>query len=358
MSEHSTIVTLGILAHDEATTITALLDSLFKQSIFDETVRSKNAYQYHVIIVPNGCSDNTAQIAQDALQRHFVTSSAKFSYQVDALEQGGKSNAWNYLIHQCSPQNTDFYVLIDADIAFNQDNTILNSLQALQNNAEAQVAVDRRIKRFSASQQHSILAKVSSQSSAAFDWATPQISGQFYVARGAALRAVTMPIGLSVEDGFLGAMIITDNFRNVVNWKKIILAPDASHYYDAETSLQSIISHEVRVTIGTVHNCFLGWDYLSYFTAPQGAGAGALIAELNQQTPHWYAGFINNTIRSRGWWVLPRNMTFRRFANLKNLSFLKKIAKFPLACIAFVFDLIVFFKANQKLRSGKSVGYW
>jgi glycosyltransferase involved in cell wall biosynthesis len=355
---HKMQITLGILAYNEAGNIEKTLRSLFLQSCFVEKNTIESNFDWHVLIVPNGCSDNTAAISESILKDIQAKSSVKFTYSVQSIQKPGKSNAWNHLIHDFAKEDTDIFVLMDADIEFSNLDTILNCLKTFESNASAQVVVDTPIKQFDSNKNWSLIKQISSKSSDVYNEGAVGICGQFYCARSAALKDIYMPNGLSVEDGFLLAMVLTDSFRREADLSRVVCAKNASHYYEGLTKISDIVKHEVRIVIGTALNCFLCWDSLMFLTDKNGGGAGKLISELNQKTPNWYQNFMQNAIANKGLWALPRGMLFRRFSHLSGLPILKKILRLPIACVAFCFDLIVFMIANKKLKNGSSIGYW
>jgi glycosyltransferase involved in cell wall biosynthesis len=351
-------ITVGILAYNEARNIEKTIRSLFTQSCFTEKNTVELNFDWTLLIVPNGCSDNTAAISENILKDIHAQSKVKFNYSVQSIEKPGKSNAWNHLIHDFANENTDIFVLMDADIEFSSLDTILNCLKTFDSNASALVVVDTPIKQFDNKNSWSLIKQVSSKSSEVYNEGPAAICGQFYCARRQALKDIYMPNGLSVEDGFLLAMVVTDSFRKEPDTSKVVCAKNASHYYEGLTKISDIVKHEVRIVIGTALNCFLCWDSLLFLTDKNGSGAGKLIHELNQTSPNWYQNFMINSIASKGFWALPGGMLFRRFSHLSGQPVFKKILRMPIACIAFCFDLIVFVIANKKLKNGSSIGYW
>jgi hypothetical protein len=177
-------------------------------------------------------------------------------------------------------------------------------------------------------------------------------------ARAHALRQIWMPKGLPVEDGFLYAMILTDCFRSEIDQSKIMRAANATHYYETLTSLKAIFQHELRIVIGTAVNCYFTWDFLKFATDPNGPGAGVTIKHLAGNDPLWYSKLINNAIQNHGFWVLPKGMLFRRFANLGSYNGPALIKRAIIAIIGFTLDVPVFFVANSRLKGGKAIGYW
>lgn len=353
------LITIGVLAYNEAEKIQATLESLFSQSVFTEPSDPSRPVRWHVVVVPNGCTDATAQVAADALQAATARlANVNVSFLVESLDRPGKSNAWNELIHRIAPKDTDVFVMMDADIEYGQKDTIANCIDRLLNDPSARVVVDQPLKHLSRKQNLSLMERLSLQASNANDTDPPGVSGQFYCARAEVLRQIWMPLDLSVEDGFLAAMVISDFFRGAPNPNLIVRAPNATHYFEGLSNIRALINHEVRLVIGTLLNCYLCWDTLLFTTPANGKGAGQTIRDLNAGKPNWYLKMMANQIAARGRWVIPRDMVFRRFINWWRLPWSRRITRTPLSIAAFAFDLIVFYIANRKMVSGRAVGYW
>jgi glycosyltransferase involved in cell wall biosynthesis len=353
------LISIGILAWNEEDVIETTLISLFRQSAFQGAVGDLPDAEWEIIIVPNGCSDNTAVIAQRVLEclvgQH---DGQKITFAIHELEEAGKSNAWNHYIHEFSNKHADLIVMIDADIEFGERETISNTINALCQNPQAFVAVDLPLKDVVKKPKKTLIEWVSATASRVSTVGPPGISGQFFCARTDMLRQIWMPKGLSVEDGFLRAMIVTDCFRTAINEERIIRAENATHYYETVTSLRGIFNHELRIVIGTAVNCYFTWDFMIFATDPAGPGAGVLIRNWMGKDSSWYPRFIENTIRNHGAWVLPRGMLFRRFARFKHYRGLGLVKGSLFAMLGFLLDLPVFIAANRRLKKGGAVGYW
>jgi glycosyltransferase involved in cell wall biosynthesis len=352
------LITVGILAYNEEHRIGSTIRSLLHQSCFLEESKFMHEFRWEFVVVPNGCSDKTAENAAIAFASSDQFVKPNFKFSVRSLDKPGKSNAWNTLIHQFADQETDFFVLLDADIEFREPDTVFNCLKVFEKTAAVQVVTDHPIKRFSDRSKFSVIQRISTSASQAGTASSAAICGQFYCARGAALRRIYLPIGLSVEDGFVLAMVVTDCFRERPNMEKVLMADNASHYYEGLVNLKNLIQHEVRIVVGTTLNCYLCWDTLFHLVSSRGQDAGELIRQLNEDRPDWYSEFIQNSVLNRGAWTLPRGMLFRRFRYWSTSDLDRSIKKMSIAALAFVFDLVVFFLANRKLKNRNVVGYW
>ena len=353
------LISIGILAWNEEDVIATTLSSLFRQSAFQAEKNDLPDTEWEIIVVPNGCSDNTSAIAQRVLTDLVAQQrDQKITFSIYELQEAGKSNAWNYYIHEFSNKHADLIMMIDADIEFGETETISNTVKALCQNPQAIVAVDQPLKDVVKKSNKTLTEWISVTASRVSNVGPPGIAGSFFCARTDALRQIWMPKGLAVEDGFLRTMIVTDCFRTAINEARIIRAKNASHYYETVTSLKGIFRHELRIVLGTAINCYFTWDFMMFATDPVGPGAGVLIKHWMEKDPSWYPRFIDNAIKNHGFWVLPRGMLFRRFSRFKSYHGLGLIKWSLFAMLGFLLDLPVFVAANRQLKKGAAIGYW
>ena len=353
------IVSIGMLAYNEAGGIAKTIASLLAQSVFHAGASKADVDAWEIVVVPNGCTDETARVSDECLRQELAAlGSVPVSHSVQVLTQGGKSNAWNHYIHELSRADADVIVMIDTDIEFGHPDTILNCLTELRDNEHARVVVDLPLKDFVRKAKLSWMERISAHNSSIKLGGEVAIAGSFYCAAASTLRQVWMPVGLSGEDGFLRSMIVTDLFRSEPDIRRVARAANASHYYEGLSDLRSILHHELRMVIGTCLNCYFTWDFLKYATAPNGPGAGVLIRDQLAADSTWYRRLIENQIRNRGAFVIPRDMVFRRFATLRGIGWQRALRRLPLALIGTLLDIPTYWRANRMLRSGHALGFW
>lgn len=354
------IVSIGMLAYNEADVISLTIDSLLAQSAFrPEASAALGVTHWEMVVVPNGCRDDTGAVADAAFRRALAAlPNRNISHRVVELKEPGKSNAWNEFIHRIARADTDVFVMIDTDIEFGHVDTILNCLRELNTNPRAKVVVDTPLKDFLKKDKLSLIERISARGSDMRFEGQIGIAGSFYCARAETLRQVWMPRGLSGEDGFLKGMIVTDCFRIDPDPSRLARAADATHYYEGLTGLKQIFHHELRMVIGTCLNCYFMWDFLKFATDPSGPGAGELIRNRVAHDPEWYRKTIMNQVRNRGFWVMPHGLTLRRFSALKGLGFGRLLRRLPMALAGFLLDIPVFIVANRRLKSGRAIGFW
>ena len=344
-------VSIGILAYNEAELIGSTLTSLFQQTLFTDGALP---IQLQVIVVPNGCTDHTADVARTELSRLTQSVSNLAHHQICPLEQPGKANAWNYYVHQFSWQDADYNILMDADIQFIEKTTLSSMLQSLQAHPEAWVSVDRPVKSIALKEKKTWLeqlsltiSKLSGNKDAAW------ICGQLYCSRGAQLRTIHLPAALSSEDSFIYTMVTTDLLSTEMKTERVVRAEAASHSFDAYLDLPSLFRHERWLVVADAANRLV----YQHLRSQQGKlNAGSLIAQKNAQDPFWVNQLIQDQA-ARTPWIVPRELLFRRFVNLHYKPLLTAIALFPLAIVAACLDALIFLQANQELHRSKTLTY-
>jgi glycosyltransferase involved in cell wall biosynthesis len=360
------LISIGVLAYNEANSIAPALRSLFQQSIFQ-----MQEFSVEVVVVPNGCTDSTASIAQDTLKEltHDVGHPRPLRYRrrsapqhrVCNLKQAGKSNAWNRYVHEFSDGTAELLILMDADIQFLNPRTLEELVTALQSNLETWISVGIPIKDVALKRHKNLIDRLSvavsksAQESLYLD--NPVICGQLYCGRATALREIWMPMGLPVEDGFLRAIACTENFTQPEgSRRRIQLVPSATHVFAAYTNLAALFHHEKRIVMGSVINALL-FDYLWKNCRP-GQPAGHLIRQRNQRDPNWLHYLLQDKLAEKGWWVIPSAFSLRRLQGLRSYSLAKKILRLSLVLVASFADWFVCIQANLALKRGEGIGYW
>ena len=354
-----TKISIGILAYNESASIGTMLNSLLKQSLL--TIQN-DEIDIEIVVVTNGCTDDTANVAkatlENLLKKPFPVS---INWQVCEVKQPGKSNAWNLYVHQFSEPKADYMFLMDADIQFLSLETLDSMFSDLENKPEVWVTVDKPIKDVSLNKEKTLMEKLSVLVSGLSGVNTVEgkpawICGQLYCSRGTIIRKIWLPTTLSVEDGFIYSMIVTDCLKSTQVPNRVILSPSASHIFEAYTDLNRLLRHEKWLIINNTIDEFVYSDLLKYCNDHQ--DAGTLIKQRNEEDPLWLNQLIQTSMTEKGWWLIPRFILTRRFQSLFHKPLPKAILLFPLAITAFCVDLIISVQANFDIHQGKATGYW
>jgi glycosyltransferase involved in cell wall biosynthesis len=323
-------VSIGILAHQEEASIGAMIATLGAQSLIA-------AVEAEIIVVANGCADRTAETARRAL-------AGWRGGRVIELARAGKANAWNVFVHEASARDADYLILIDADVEFAETDALARLVRHLEDHPEILVAPDQPTKRFAAGGALQPLIRALQKSGSDDDHA---LSGQCYAARAAALRAVVMPTGLVVEDGFLRAMILTGNFSGPEDLARIRRAPGVRHFYRPYETLGAIWRYERRQAAGTAVNRFLYDEFRAWRAA--GKEVAAEIDRRNRADPGWLDALVAARARAGGALLVPRNYVLRRWRRRRNWTARRLFAS-PLIAAAIAYDLLVALAATRQLR--------
>ncbi|NJM98914.1 MAG: glycosyltransferase family 2 protein [Phormidesmis sp. RL_2_1] len=200
-----THISIGVLAHNEANVIRSTLAALLMQSIFTDPHMS-----CEIVVIPNGCTDDTATIAEDILN-HACDRSSKTKntliWKVCNLQEAGLANAWNMFIHELSSPTADYLFVMAADIQLIERETFSSMVSILENRPEAWVSVDKAIKDVVFKDHKTLVEKLSvwaSQLSGerASEGEPAWISGQLSCTRAAVIRKLWLPLTLPTDDSF------------------------------------------------------------------------------------------------------------------------------------------------------------
>jgi glycosyltransferase involved in cell wall biosynthesis len=128
-------ISIGVLAYNESALISRTLGSLLQQSLFAD---DESRFELEIVVVPNGCTDNTASVAHATLQTLIEPfNNPHVGWKVCELVQAGKSNAWNTYVHQLCSVKAKYLFLMDADIEFLEQDTLLSMIALLERAPDA-----------------------------------------------------------------------------------------------------------------------------------------------------------------------------------------------------------------------------
>jgi len=345
------ILSIGILAHNEAKTIARTIASLAGQSILvPATAAALGLAEIEVVVVPNGCSDATDTVAAEALAgfpAHIATS-------VRVLTEPGKSNAWNMYVHSIARADATLLTLMDADIEFADADVLERLVRRLNEAPASKVATDRAVKDFRHKTRLTPLDRLSRRVSA--QQAGPGgLCGQLYCGRADALRRIWLPHGLPVEDGFLAAMLVTDGFTRQYDEDAIAYVADASHFYEPVAGVGDFVRHEARIIVGSVINA---WLFTLLWEAGKQGHAGAFVQRRNLDDPRWVEAICAEAKADHGRWLVPSTFMTWRFAPLRNQSLGGMARRAPVALAATLAALPAVLRANTILRRTGASRHW
>lgn len=337
------VLSIGILAHNEAAIIDRTIVSLAGQSILDPVrAAALGLDAIEILVVPNGCSDDTAGVATAALAAfpsHIATA-------VRTLDEAGKSNAWNRFVHDLSRSDATLLTLMDADIEFGSADVIERLVQRLQDDRIAAAATDQPVKDYRRKPRLTPLDRLSQRASA--QKTGPRgLCGQLYCGRAEALRRIWLPAGLPVEDGFLAAMLLTDGFTREPDESAIAPVTDVFHFYEPLAGVSAFVHHEARIIVGSVINA---WLFTVLWEAGRTGHAGEFVRQRNAQDPQWVEAVCQQARTEGGRWLIPRSFVLGRLASLHRQPLGHITRRAPVALAATLATLPAVLRANAILR--------
>ena len=339
-------ISIGIFAHNEEKHIGRTLSLLAQQDLF--RLASQRGDILEVVTVANGCKDATAASA-DAANALLRIAHPGVESRTEVIAEPGKSNAWNMYVHRFSDPMADFLIFMDADITIVGEQTLCLLLNALLEDQKAHVSMDMILKDLAIKHKRSLVERVSLSATRLNQTGPPKLAGSLYCGRAQVIRRIWMPKGLLVEDGFLKAMIATDQFTQAEDLSRLVQVPAAAHTFEAVTKIRSIFKHEVRLLIGTWMNVIL-FGHLREMVAETERPAGCLIRDWNTYRPGWFHSLLNTG---------NRNPEFRRFSRtvialplrqaLRENS-LDRLKKLPIACLRSTFTCFAIISARNRIK--------
>jgi Glycosyl transferase family 2 len=342
-------LSIGILAYNEESRIGKTLQTLFTQDVFQK-------FATEVVIVPNGCTDETAAVARRSLRDHHSVWSARGSARVEELVVGGKVNAWNQFVHKFSSTQASVLVLMDADIRLLSTNTISSMVSTLKSSSEAVVCVDRPVKDIETNTNRTFFQSLLVAATPDIDPDNVRLCGQLYCALAAEIRRIKLPVGIPHEDGLLRALLLTQGFTSPENRRRIVLDSSVAHTFESVATLQELFKHEKWIVAGSVVIMLL-FERFSAETTPD-RSAMTLMKDWEEQNPEWLPRYIESQVRERGWRLLPRSWWVRRWSHLRKLPLARRLRRFPVAAMAAAMDMLIFIAAIRAVRRGRAFRYW
>jgi glycosyltransferase involved in cell wall biosynthesis len=378
-------VSIGILAWNEEESIETTLNSILNQLIFKELC--KRGLRSEIILVANGCSDRTAEVARGffvrasrtySIQPHVESatfgvhqSSGVFNFadlqgpkdsvtwRVIEVPERGKNNAWNMFVHSFSARDAACLFLVDADIVIRGDETLWNMYCTLENCPEASVAVDQPVKDIALKTQKSLGERISLATSSMTGTASAQLSGQLYAIRTSVARNILLPRDLvACEDGFIKSLVCTDFLTSSSRAERIGQAAGAAHVFQSYRRPSDLVRNQKRQMIGQTLVHLLVDKHLKDFTQEQKLSLASTLHLKETSDREWLKRLTARHLAEvKYFWRLFPNLLRFRFERWRALSPARRLSHLPATMVGFVVTLLASYLAFRFLKQG-SLSYW
>ncbi|HMJ65454.1 MAG TPA: glycosyltransferase family 2 protein [Candidatus Binatia bacterium] len=352
-------LSIGIIVRNEQDAIGAMLESLFRQTLFEEL--TKRGWLCEIICVANGCTDNTVEIAQKMFQEQSASHpfAEAFQCQVVPLARPGKLHAWNQFVHRLSAREAECLILSDGDIVVHNPATLWNMYATLQTNKSASVATDEPLKDISFRRSKTWRERISLATSRMTQSLPAQLSGQLYCIRTPVARNIYLPRDLmACEDGFIKTLVCTFFLTRPGVPSRVMRAADASHVFQAYMGLLEILRNQKRQMIGQTIVHVLVDEYLPTLRLEERLNLAETLHDKDRFDPDWLRRLIRAHMqRTRHFWHLfPDALSFR-FMRLDGIKGFHKLAHLPAGILGLGISVFSCWLAYHFLKDGFET-YW
>ena len=337
-------ISFCIIAKDEEEALPNLLRDLRKQTVFLQP------NDYEIVIICNGCTDNSANVGRAELSEQF--SGTSVAYRLCDRSEAGKARSWNFAVHEILDADSDYFVFLDADIHIIDSEVIEQMFSNLIADPGSLIISGWPTKDIALKQRKTIIdwfsLKISSQTPARH-----AVNGSLYIGRASALRQIWLPVPTPGEDGFLTAMIHTNGFSEAARLELVQRAHRPTHYFESH-SIGGFFRHERRMNIGTTIN---GWICEKMWAGNYTSHAGSVIRDWNLREPHWVNTLVSDKVAGQFWALPPRLMTWRLY-NLRGIGIVGAIKRAPFSITATLLNIWPSIQANRALKNTNAADVW
>lgn len=351
-------LSIGIFAWNEEEGIPTTLESLLAQDIYGHL--RQRGLCCEVVCVANGCTDRTAGVAEEFLNRARMEHAWKdvLRCRVVDLKARGKVNAWNQFVHRLSAPGARLLCLMDADILIHRRATIRNLIATLEFDPQANVAVDVPRKHIAFKKRTSLVDALSLAASRMTLRTEAQLCAQLYCIRAEVARRIYLPEDLAAcEDGFIKALVCTDFLAHAPSPARLRVAPDAEHTFEAYTTPAAILKNQKRQILGQTIVHILIDQYLPNLKPSELQELAQHLRAKDAADPGWLKRLIRQHLRTHRFWRLHPGLLGRRFRDLRRLEPAKRLRCLPAALAGSAAALAAGFLAYRSLKGG-CTNYW
>jgi hypothetical protein len=316
-------VDLGLFAHDAGPGIAATLAAIAAQDAM-----TGGLVDMRVHVLAHDCTDDTAAQAQWA---------APPGFRVHDLPGTGRSQTWNWFVHDLSRREADILVFCDAAIGLPQTDGLTRLIADLASRPDVQLMLSRPV--VDAGQgrlAQRLAAATPPDADATFD-------GQLYAMPAGAARRNILPIGLPAADAFLRDMVLTDRFTDDGDPARIGGVEGLYHIAPVHRGLGGLIRYRTRLVVGAAINAAVA-RHLDI------EGVVRLAREISRGAADetWLPGVLRLRLPRLPYAYVPFRFLFTRRAWRQP----------GLALLGLGVDVIVYLNAQIRMARGAGVGYW
>lgn len=341
-------IDIGIFAHNEQNNINNIILDISTQDIF-----SDNDIEIVCHILANGCTDNTSTIAEKEIVEKYIHK----NFVVHNLPLGGKSRTWNHFVHNLVRSDSDLVVFADADIRIPESENITKMIAALGDGQIRSVCSSKPVKdiNFRQTGKRGVFNRMVGLSANGLDDWSKSVCGSLYVLDAHVARHIYLPIGLPVEDGFIGAIISTDFFdKSNKKIKSINNVDGIFHVYESEKTIFGLIRHQTRIVIGSAINSLI---FSELWAIGNRQNVQHFLKE-NSSNENWVNQLISRKLPNVKFGYIPWHFLFKRPVRWYSSPHRLMPKRIAIMVMGLCFDALVYVRAQIAMARGAGGGYW
>ncbi len=338
-------IDVGIFAHNEAAVIGMLIADLGQQTAFIDP-----DIDMRVLVLANGCSDDTVVVARAAVDALPAAIAACFH--VRDIEEGGKSRTAHRFIHEEARATADILTFMDGDIGLPEKGTLAGMIAQMRSRPNLHAFTSRPVK--DVVHNNLSVGVIGRLIAAGGDGLTDfrkSICGQLFMLRAATARQIGLPAGLPVEDGFIRAMVLTDLLTAPQDLSRIDGDPAFFHVYESIRGLGELIRHQTRIVTGSAVNAALFG--LMRRKAPTKEAAHAMLMEAAEDDL-WLAQALQTELPRAPFGYVPFEFLFKRLRRSGG----RGLKGWIMTGLGFGLDALVYLLASVRMLRGQGAHHW
>lgn len=354
-------ISVGVVAWNEESSIEAALASILDQTVFADA--GKLGFEPELVVIANGCTDRTVEVTSQFFEKARVQfpEGGPVELRLVEIPEPGFANAWNQLSHTCARKESEFIFFINADIVIDKVDLFEGMIQTIRKDYDMKVISPFGRKHIEAEKCRSLFDRLNLAITRFTERnQTAQVRGHCFCARAPAMRSAWLPkLFPGAVDGLFKRMMISDMALRPDTPSRIGVFPEAGYTFEAYRTFSDIWNRRVRLFVGQTYIETLMRRLKEMRTEQPDLNLTAWLKARDETDPTWVHRLVQLSIHKHGLAYTMPSPWFRfRYLRNPKISFFRKVSMFPIAAIAFLFDVPVFLAAALRLKTGRIADVW
>ena len=335
-------LSIGILARNAGESIGPMLESLFRQSIFENLCARHELCE--VVVIAHGCADDTAAIAREVCERMERKHGWPDSFVARVLEfpAASRGQAWNRFVHEFSAVEARYLAVVRGDVLFHHRDAFTSLVTTLRRRPRVSVVSSRPCADQVFRERRTAWERIAGVLADETRGGQGQINRHVYCLRAEVARNLYLPREFDGgETSFIRLAVCTDFFTREPDPMRSVFALEAVHVYRAEIEPGDVLRRRVREIIGQT-----GAHVLLQHVQTLPVAARRHLADTFRQReardPGWFG-------KSMAWHVHARTFFWQLFPGCVRLGW-RGLAQLPVAPLKFGLTVVAGCRAHRFLR--------